>query len=41
MIENEFNLPSIPKTLEEKEYEHRNKYRNLYIRLIKKRFIND
>ena len=36
MIENEFNLPSIPKTLEEKEYEHRNKYRNLYIRLIKR-----
>lgn len=36
MIENEFNLPSIPETLEEQEYKHRNKYRNLYIRLIKR-----
>ena len=36
MIENEFNLPSIPEILEEKEYKHRTKYRSLYIRLIKR-----
>jgi len=32
----DFNIPLISKNLEEKEYQHRNKYRNLYIRLVER-----
>lgn len=33
---NDFNIPLISENLEEIEYQHRNKYRNLYIRLVER-----
>ena len=31
---NDFNLPNIPEDLDKEEFDYRNKYRNIYIRLI-------
>ena len=34
IIENDFGLPRVPEDLDKEEFEYRNKYRNIYLRLI-------